>query len=150
MFEDAPVALRETVRSAEEEARALGHGYIGTEHLLLGLLRRNGTRAATHMAQAGVTHHDFKARIEEIIGQSELDMGDRQLPWTTRSAAVCRRVLADAGRSDPQSIGTEHVLRAVLRSGESMTYYVLRDLGVDAREIAGGLRRPRPDDEGMF
>jgi hypothetical protein len=146
-FDGAPAALQETVMCAEAETRRLRHGYIGSEHLLLGLLRRDGTHAADHLKQASVSHADVSARVVTIVGLGEDEVPQTVIPYTPNAAAICRRVLRDAEQTGPATIGTEHVLRALLARRNSVAIRVLEDLGVDRDALVGHLRRPRPDVE---
>ena len=70
---------------------------------------------------------------------------DAQLPFTPRSARVARRVIGEGERLGHDAIGSEHVLRALLRAGDGVAVRILRDLGVDVSAMAKGLRKPRPD-----
>jgi ATP-dependent Clp protease ATP-binding subunit ClpC len=148
VLDDAPAALRETLACAEVETRNLRHGYIGSEHLLLGLLRLEGTRAGDHLRRASVGHAQVTERIVTIVGVGGDDVNTQQvLPFTPNAIVVCRRVLEDAGKTGAATIGTEHVLRALLLRRDSLAVRVLEDLGVDRTELERHLRRPRPDVE---
>ena len=70
---------------------------------------------------------------------------DAQLPFTPRSARVAQRVVGEGEGLEHDAIGSEHVLRALLRAGDGVAFYVLGDLGVDVSDMAKGLRKPRPD-----
>jgi ATP-dependent Clp protease ATP-binding subunit ClpC len=145
VLDGAPTALRETIVCAEAEMRSLRHGYIGSEHLLLGLLRREDTLAADRLQQASVSHADVSARIVTIVGLGEDDVPQQIVPYTPNAAGICHRVLSDAEKTGPATIGTEHVLRALLARRNSVAVHVLEDLGVDRDALVHHLRRPRPD-----
>ena len=144
-MDGAPQPLRDCIAHAVADARLLGHGYIGSEHLLLGLPRMRGTRAAELLAQAGVAHDRVASVVTGIVGVGEQMPPDAQLPFTTRAARIAQRVVGEGERLGPEAIGSEHVLRAVLRGGDGVAYRILLDLGVDVSGMAGGLRKPRPD-----
>lgn len=147
VFESAPPALRETIVCAEAETRRLRHGFIGSEHLLLGLLAREGTRAADRLQHASVSHADVSARIVTIVGVGDEDVPHGIVPYTPNAAAVCRLVMRDAETINPETIGSEHVLRALLTRRRSLACHVLRDLRVDRDAFLRQLRRPRADGE---
>ncbi len=142
---DAPVILREIVASADAESRRLRHGYIGTEHLLLALLLLSGLRAAALLKERGVEHAQVDEAVTMIVGVGEDVVGSEQLPFTPRSAGVLRRVAAEAERLGKAAIGSEHVLRALLRSRGSVAARILEDLGIDTSRLADTLRRPQPE-----
>jgi len=144
--EDAPKALRDAIVQADAESRRLRHGYIGSEHLLLGLLRTTGTHAEARLAKAGIRHAEVASFVVRIVGVGEEVPGTKQLPITPHVAAVLRRVMGEGERDGPEAIGSEHVLRALLRIRESVAVRMLEDLGADPSAIADELRRPRPDD----
>ncbi len=143
MRDDAPQALRQVVTHAEAESRRLRHGYIGSEHLLLGLLRTPESRATRLLAAAGVDHSRVQDLVTRIVGHGEEPYPpDMQVPFTPNAAGVIGRVGRESGR---EAIGTEHVLRAILRRRDSVAVRVVSDLGVDPGAMADGLRRPNPD-----
>lgn len=148
MREDEPAALRGILERAGAETRELGHGYIGSEHLLLALLAAAGSRAAQRLEAAGGRYDDVRALIVRIVGLGEEDIADEQiLPFTPHAVAVVRRVREEAERAGPEAIGTEHILRAVLRRRDSVAVRVLEDCAIHTRELADELRRARPDED---
>ena len=140
--ESWPPVLRRTVEAAEAQCRDLRHGYLGTEHLLLGLLACEDTSAARRVVQAGGSLEDVRSLVVRIVGQGAEGTEYRWRPYTTNAAAVCVRVADEAERFGPGAIGTEHVLRAVLRR-RSIAFHVLADLGVDPEALANGVPRLR-------
>ena len=145
--DDYPAALRAILERAAVETRELRHGYIGSEHLLLALFRGAGTRAAQRLEAAGGRYDDVYARIETIVGVGEDEVPEEQiLPYTPNAAIIVRRVGDDAGRAGPEAIGTEHVLRAILRLRDSLAVRILKDCGVDIDSMAGQLRSARADE----
>ena len=104
-----------------------------------------GSRAAELLRQAGVEHERVAVAVTAIVGVGEQTLSDAQLPFTERAARIARRVVGEGERLGHDAIGSEHVLRALLRAGEGVAFYILGDLGVNVSEMANGLRKPRPD-----
>ena len=136
-----PAALRAILERAAAESRALGHGYIGSEHLLLALLGAAGSPAAQRLEAAGGRYEEVSALIVRIIGRGDEEIPEQILPYTPNAAAVVRQIREEAQRSDPDTIGTEHILRAVLLRGDSVAVRVLGDCAVDIRRLAHELGR---------
>jgi ATP-dependent Clp protease ATP-binding subunit ClpC len=105
----------------------------------------HGSRAGELLTQAGVEHERVASAVTRIVGVGERLPPDAQLPFTPRSARIARRVIGEGERLGHEAIGSEHVLRALLRAGDGVAFYVLGDLGVDVSDMANGLRKPRPD-----
>jgi len=144
---DEPAALSRIQERAAAETRALRHGYIGSEHLLLALLGVSGTHAARRLEEAGARYDEVRARIVRIVGLGDEQIADDEiLPYTSNAVAVTQRVRRESQRSGPQAIGTEHILRAVLRRRGALAVPVLEDCGIDASALADELRRARPDE----
>ncbi len=119
-------ARRATVR-AQEEARLLNHNYIGTEHLLLGLLRVGGV-AAHALASLGISLAAVRAQVEEIIGRGSVGPTGH-IPFTPRAKKVMELSLREALRLGHNYIGTEHLLLGLSREGEGVAAQVLVKLG---------------------
>ena len=141
-----PAALRAILERAAVETRALRHGYIGSEHLLLALLGAAGSRAAQRLEAAGGRYDEVSALIVRIVGRGDEEIPEQILPYTPNAAAVVRQIREEAQRSDPDAIGTEHILRAALLRRDSVAVRVLADCAVDTRKLADELKRARPDD----
>ena len=105
----------------------------------------HGSRAGELLTQAGVEHDRVASAVTRIVGVGERLPPDAQLPFTARSARIARRVIGEGERLGHVAIGSEHVLRALLRAGHGVAFYVLGDPGVDVSDMAKGLRKPRPD-----
>jgi ATP-dependent Clp protease ATP-binding subunit ClpC len=145
--DDEPPALRGTLDRAAAETRTLGHHYIGSEHLLLALLGAVGSRAAQRLHAAGARHDQIRGQIVRIVGVGDEETANQQiLPFTENAIAVVRRIRKEAERAGPEAIGTEHILRAVLRRRDSLAVLILKECAVDTRELADELRRARPDE----
>jgi ATP-dependent Clp protease ATP-binding subunit ClpC len=146
MFERFSDQARRVVVQAQEEARLLSHNYIGTEHLLLGLLRERDGTAAEALGSLGVSLDDARAQTEEIIGRGQ-HQASGHIPFTPRAKKVLELSLPEARRLGHRTIGTEHILLGMLREGEGVAAQVLVRLGVDlnmARQAVIGLAHGSP------
>src|SRR5580698_6199401 len=114
MFERFTDRARTVVVLAQDEARRLDHGYIGTEHLLLGLIREGEGVAARALEALGLRPDDLRAQIEEIIGRGD-GAPSGHLPVTPQSKAVLQRTRQEALRLGHSYIGTEHLLLSLVR-----------------------------------
>ena len=124
----------EALNLAIDSAGELGHTYIGSEHILLGLLKEGSGLAYDLLQQRGVTAEDFEARLIEQIGQgvrSELTPND----FTPRSKRILEIAIAQARALGHNYVGTEHILMAILREGESYGLRFLTSFGVSASEL---------------
>jgi hypothetical protein len=121
---------RRAVNLAQEEARLLRHDYVGTEHLLLGLLYEGEGVAAKALASLGISREDARGQVEEIIGYGQ---GSRSghIPFTCRAKKVLELSLREALALGHHYIGTEHLLLGLLREGEGIAAQVLTRLGAD-------------------
>jgi len=139
---------RQVVVHAQEEARSLGHNYIGTEHLLLGLLREHECLAARALHVLDVSAEAVRARVVEMIGR-----GDQHEPgpirMTPRSKKVLELARREAKRLRHPCAGTEHILLAIVAEGEGVAAQVLHELGAGDdrvyREI-GAMLSVAPDE----
>ena len=134
MFERFTDRSRRALTLAQEEARLLNHGFIGTEHLLLGLVAEGNGLAAKTMEQLGVTLDRARQRVEEIIGRAESrPVGSP--PFTPRTKKVLELALREALQLGHNYIGTEHLLLGVVREGNGVAVQVLESLGVDLATV---------------
>jgi ATP-dependent Clp protease ATP-binding subunit ClpA len=134
VFERFTDRARRVVVSAQEEARLLHHSYIGTEHLLLGLISEGEGIGAQALIQHGVSLEAARARIREIIGEgSEPTSG--HVPFTPRAKKVLELSLREAIGLGHNYIGTEHILLGLVREGEGVAAQVLTDLGLTLTEL---------------
>jgi len=129
MFERFSGEARHVVVSAQEEARELDHNYIGTEHLLLGLLTSDSLASASLLV-LGYTHDNVRAKVEEIIGRGKASPGGH-IPFTPRAKKVLELSLREALQLKHNYIGTEHILLGLLREGEGVAARVLKNLEVE-------------------
>jgi ATP-dependent Clp protease ATP-binding subunit ClpA len=126
MFERFSGQARQVVVSAQEEARELDHNYIGTEHLLLGLLATSDPLASGSLNALGYTHDNVQAKVEELVGRGKGSPGSH-IPFTPRSKKVLELSLREALQLKHNYIGTEHILLGLLREGEGMAAQILAD-----------------------
>ena len=131
------------LQAAEQSAIALGHDYIGSEHLLLGLLKTKDCLASRLLEQTGVTAEQVEDCVSRLIGTAAPD-GKAPEGLTPRTKRILELSAAEANRLGHNYIGTEHILLAILREGESVALRILSDLGVDLHklfsELAGAVQ----------
>jgi Clp amino terminal domain, pathogenicity island component len=140
MFGRFTEQARGAVALAQEEARELGHKSIGTEHLLLGLLRERDGIAARVLVERGITLQRARAEVERIVGSGA---GTRQghIPFTPRAKKVLDLSLREAKRLHHDHIGTEHILLGLLREGEGVAAKVLVDAGANLGDVRESVTR---------
>lgn len=119
---------------AQESASQLGHNYVGTEHLLLGLVREGGGIAARVLQNNEVTEEKIIKEIEDLIGRGE-ETGSQPAGLTPRTKRVLELSFRESGRMGHNYIGTEHIILGILREGESVAVRILADLGVDPQKL---------------
>src|SRR5947209_12427443 len=134
MFERFTERARKVVVLAQEEARHFNHNYIGTEHLLLGLLREDEGVAARALSALNVTLDEVREQVESIVGYGEEGTGG-QAPFTPRSKKVLELALREALQLGHNYIGTEHILLGLVRESEGVAARVLSNLGVDPDKV---------------
>jgi hypothetical protein len=128
MFERFTDRARRVVVLAQEEARLLNHNYVGTEHLLLGLIHEGEGVAARALESLDVSLEAVRARVEEIIGQGQ-SAPTGHIPFTPRVKKVLELSLREALQLGHNYIGTEHILLGLIREGEGVAAQVLVELG---------------------
>ena len=134
MFERFTDRARRVVVLAQEEARMLNHHYIGTEHLLLGLLHEAEGVAAKALESLGISLEGVRLEIEQIIGLgAEAPSG--HIPFTPRAKKVLELSLREAQEIGHNYIGTEHILLGLIREGEGVAAQVLVRLGADLNRV---------------
>ena len=134
MFERFTERARKVVVLAQDEARHFNHNYIGTEHLLLGLLREDEGVAARALGSLNVTLDEVREQVESIVGYGEEGTGG-QAPFTPRSKKVLELALREALQLGHNYIGTEHILLGLVRESEGVAARVLSNLGVDPDKV---------------
>jgi hypothetical protein len=134
VFERFTDRARRVVVLAQEEARLLNHNYIGTEHILLGLLHEGEGVAAQALIAVGVSTESARLQVEEIIGHGgEVPSG--HIPFTPRAKKVLEFSLREAIQLGHNHIGTEHILLGLIREGEGVAAQVLVKLGADLQRV---------------
>ncbi len=134
MFERFTDRARRVVVLAQEEARMLNHNYIGTEHILLGLIHEGEGVAAKALESLGISLEGVRAQVEEIIGQGQ-SAPSGHIPFTPRAKKVLELSLREALQLGHNYIGTEHILLGLIREGEGVAAQVLVKLGADLNRV---------------
>jgi len=122
------------INISQETAMELGHNYVGTEHLLLGLIKEGSGVAARVLNNQGVTEDKVVKEIEELIGQGDAT-GEQSIGFTPRTKRVLELSFREARRMGHNYIGTEHLLLGIMKEGESVAVRILTDLGVDQQRL---------------
>ena len=134
MFERFTDRARRVVILAQEEARLLNHNYIGTEHILLGLIHEHEGVAAKALESLDISLESVRGQVEEIIGQGAKPP-DGHIPFTPRAKRVLELSLREALQLGHNYIGTEHILLGLIREGEGVAARVLVKLGADLARV---------------
>ncbi|MEX0789432.1 MAG: ATP-dependent Clp protease ATP-binding subunit [Actinomycetota bacterium] len=134
MFERFTDRARRVVVLAQEEARLLNHNYIGTEHILLGLISEGEGVAAKALESLGVSLDSVRSQVEEIIGTGS-SSPQGHIPFTPRAKKVLELSLREALQLGHNYIGTEHILLGLIREGEGVAAQVLQKLGADLGRV---------------
>ena len=134
MFEKFTDKARRVVVLAQEEAKLLNHNYIGTEHLLLGLIHEGEGVAAKALESLGINLDSVREQVQEIIGQGQ-QAPTGHIPFTPRAKKVLELSLREALQLGHSYIGTEHLLLGLIREGEGVAAQVLTKLGADTNRV---------------
>jgi hypothetical protein len=134
MFERFTQRARQMVVLAQEEARMLRHNYIGTEHILLGLLRERDGFAAHALGSLGITLEMVRGDVARIVGAGE-DQTQGMIPFTPRAKSVLSFALREALALRHSYIGTEHILLGLVREGEGVAVRILSDHDADPERV---------------
>ena len=130
----------EVLRLAQEAAQELGHGYVGSEHLLLGLLRREEGVAYRVLTEYGLTDEMVTGIVQRSMGRGNGGLAPAQ-GLTPRAKSVVELAVAESRRMSAPYIGTEHLLMGILREGSNMALRILRTVGVDPRHMYADLQK---------
>jgi Clp amino terminal domain, pathogenicity island component len=144
MFERFSANARQVVVQAQEQARMLRHNYIGTEHILLGVLRLPDSVGGRALSGVGVSFSDVRERVLAVVGEGKKSPSGH-IPFTPRAKKVLELSLREALQLGHNFIGTEHIVLGLVREGEGVGAQVLLDAGVDLaglREVVAGLAPP--------
>ena len=134
MFERFTDRARRVVVLAQEESRRLDHNFIGTEHILLGLIQEGEGVAAQALGALGIRLEAVRARVEEIVGRGD-STPSGHIPFTPRAKKVLELSLREALQFGHNYIGTEHLLLGLIREGEGVAATVLVGLGADLESV---------------
>lgn len=134
MFERFTEKARRVVVYAQEEARMLNQNYIGTEHLLLGLIREQDGIAAKALESLNISLEDVHQQVEDLIGRGTF-VPTGHIPFTPRAKKVLELSLREALQLGHNYIGTEHILLGLIREGEGVAAQVLLNLGADLEKV---------------
>ena len=134
MFERFTDRARRVVVLAQEEARMLNHNYIGTEHILLGLIHEGEGVASKALEQLGISLENVREQVQEIIGQGQ-QAPTGHIPFTPRAKKVLELSLREALQLGHNYIGTEHILLGLIREGEGVAAQVLVKLGAELARV---------------
>jgi ATP-dependent Clp protease ATP-binding subunit ClpC len=155
VFERFTERARQVVVLAQDEARLLKHNYIGTEHLLLGLMREEEGIAARVLESLDISLDEVRAQVARIVGQGE-EVASGQIPFTPRAKKVLELALREALGLGHGYIGTEHLLLGLARENEGVAARILLDFNVDADRVRnavagmlGGGQAGRPGEPGV-
>ncbi len=134
MFERFTDRARRVVVLAQDEAKLLNHNYIGTEHILLGLIHEGEGVAAKALEQMGISLEAVRAQVEEVIGHGQTQPTGH-IPFTPRAKKVLELSLREALQMNHSYIGTEHILLGLIREGEGVAADTLIKLGADLNRV---------------
>src|SRR6478609_9387953 len=134
MFDRFTDRARRVIVLAQDEARMLNHNYIGTEHILLGLIHEGEGVAAKALEALGISLEAVREQVEEIIGQGQ-QAPTGHIPFTPRAKKVLELSMREALQINHPYIGTEHILLGLIREGEGVAAQVLQKLGADLNRV---------------
>jgi ATP-dependent Clp protease ATP-binding subunit ClpC len=133
-FDKFTERARKVLSLAQEEAQRIQHNYIGTEHLLLGLVRENEGIAARVLTSLGVDLEKVRKAVEDIIGRGD-SIVHGEIGLTPRAKKVIELAVDEARRLNHHYIGTEHLLLGLIREGEGIGAGVLESFGLSLQEV---------------
>ena len=145
MFERFADRTRQVVVLAQDEARMLNHAYIGTEHLLLGLIREGEGVAAQALESLEIGLGAVRQQVEEIVGRGQ-QAPSGHIPFTPRAKNVLELSLREAIRLGDSYIRTEHILLGLIREGDGVAAQVLVKLGADLNRVRQQVIQLRKED----
>jgi ATP-dependent Clp protease ATP-binding subunit ClpC len=136
MFQRFTDLARRVIVLAQEEARRLNHGYIGPEHILLGLISEGGGVAARALEVLGIDRDGLRRQVEELIGRGDgVRVRGMPIPLTPRTKTVLELTLREAQEMGHNYIGTEHILLGLIREGNGIVPLLLAKLGADLDSV---------------
>jgi len=134
MFARFTDRARRVVVEGQDEARTLNHNYIGTEHILLGLIHEGEGVGAKALESLGISLDTVRQQVQEIIGQGQ-HASSGHIPFTPRAKKVLELALAESKALGHHYIGTEHILLGLIREGDGVAAQVLVKLGADLNRV---------------
>jgi hypothetical protein len=134
MFEKLTKRAVNVLTFAEDESRRIGHNHVGTEQVLVGLMREGTSLAARSLASFGLYVNNVRAAVKSIVRQ-EYGFVSRQIPYTPRAESALSRAAIEAEELGQQHIGPEHVLLGLLREGDGIAVRVVRSFGVEPDSV---------------
>jgi ATP-dependent Clp protease ATP-binding subunit ClpC len=143
VFERFTEQARQVLVLAQDEARALKHNYIGTEHILLGLLREKEGLAARVLESLDITVEEVRVQVARIVGPGD-EVTTGQIPFTPRAKKVLDLALREALSLGHHHIGPEHILLGLVRQNNGVGVQILLDLGADAEKVRDEIIRMLP------
>lgn len=120
---------------AHDEARSFNHPYLGTEHILLGLIRDQESIAGQALAEQGLTYGSIRAAVEFVVGRGEATRREGSLEFTASAGKVLQYALEAAETLDQPSVAPEHLLLGLIRKGEGIAAGVLEIVGCDLKQV---------------
>jgi ATP-dependent Clp protease ATP-binding subunit ClpC len=141
MFELFTDRARRIVVYAQEEARLLDHSYVGTEHILLGLIREGEGIAVEALDAQGIGLETVRQQTEELIGRGPHPLPKGRIPFTPRAKKVLELAFSESRQMGHSHIGTEHILLGLVREGEGVAAQVLSRLGADLTRLRAQVLR---------
>jgi ATP-dependent Clp protease ATP-binding subunit ClpC len=135
MFERFTDRARRVIVLAQEEARLLNHNYLGTEHILLGLIHEGEGVAAKALESMNISLEAVRAQVQDIIGEGQQSPSGSHIPFTPRAKRVLELTLREALQLGHNYIGTEHILLGLIREGEGVAAQVLIKLGAELSRV---------------
>ena len=132
------------LRMAEKKAKELGHNYVGSEHLLLGLIEEKQGVAANLLNMAGVSEKEVTENIEALIGKGDFEFTEG-FSYTPRTKKILEMSIAVSRQMQQNYVGTEHILYALVTEKEGVAFKILREIGADINEIENGIIKAAGD-----
>src|SRR6187399_501577 len=148
MFDRFTDRARKVMNLAKSEAQRLNHEYIGTEHILLGLVQEGSGVAANVLRNMGIDLKRIRAEIEKLVKGSSTMVPMGNLPFTPRAKKVLELSLEEASQLGHNYIGTEHLLLGLIKESEGIAARVLTNLGVKLEDVREFLGAPQGEQEG--
>ena len=146
MFNKFTERARQVILLAKQEAKRFNHDYIGTEHILLGLLREGEGVAAAVLQSLGMNLNNIRLEVEKLVqvGPTTVVTGD--LPFTPKAKKVMELAMEEARTLGHNYIGTEHLLLGLIREGEGVASQVFANMGLDLEKVREAFRSFAPQD----